>query len=285
MNRRNNSVLVVMVSVLATLVVVMSIAIILIYTGVISRRSSKQIQNESTVVSTSVKSDATIYDEETELSDDIPTMMYVANVKMSIYFRGEPTEDADNIITTIPVGTPVLWLENTNTVFSEISYNGIIGYVKRDYLSLENPYHDESSGDNTAIYKYMYVANVKNSIYLRSTASEDADNIITTIPVGTRIGYIENTNNVFSKIYYNGVCGYAKTAYLADYYDSGYTYLTVCNVKNSIYLRSEPKENKNNIICEIPVGSTVRYLSSATGGFYKISYNGYVGYSKSAYLR
>jgi hypothetical protein len=216
---------------------------------------------------------------------DHPTTMYVANVENSIYLRSAPVEEDGNIITTIPVGTQVVWLENTNTVFSKVSYSTMTGYVKRDYLSARDPKQNIVPAGNNVVSRYVYVTNVKNSIYLRSTAAERPDNVITTIPVGTQVGYIESVNNVFSKIKYNGVIGYAKTIYLADYYDSGYEYLVVCNVKNSIYLRSEPRENSNNIICEIPLGDIVCYLGNAGNGFYKISYNGYVGYSKSAYLR
>ena len=61
--------------------------------------------------------------------------------------------------------------------------------------------------------------------------------------------------------------------------------MTVCNVKHSIYLRSAPVEDKNNIICEIPVNSTVKYLDSGNGTFYRISWSGHTGYAKSEYLR
>ena len=128
--------------------------------------------------------------------------MYVANVKNSIYLRSEPGENESNIIAEIPVGTQILWLENTNTVFSKISYNGMSGYVKRDYLSINEPQLNAANSGNTSIYKYMYVANVENSIYLRSSADGEANNIITTIPVGTRVGFIEHTNSIFSKINY-----------------------------------------------------------------------------------
>ena len=61
--------------------------------------------------------------------------------------------------------------------------------------------------------------------------------------------------------------------------------MTVCNVKTSIYLRNAPVENSGNIICEIPVGSTVEFLENTNGTFYKIRWNGKVGYSKAEYLR
>lgn len=217
--------------------------------------------------------------------------MYVANVKHSIYFRSAPVEDKSNIICEIPLGTAISFIENTDNVFAKISYNNQEGYVKREYLSASVPQATAPSANsgNTNIAYYMYVANVKNSIYLRSEPVENQSNIICTIPLGTKVGYIEYTNSAFSKIAYNGQYGYAKTEYLsrnspnssASVSDS----MTVCNVKHSIYLRSEPVENSGNIICEIPVGSQVTYISSGTGVFYKIRWNGYVGYAKSEYLR
>ncbi len=229
-------------------------------------------------------------EKDAENSDMQITTMYVANVENSIYLRSEPEENSSNIITTIPLGAQVVWISDETPVFSKVSYGGNTGYVKRDYLSSTPPNTSAPQPytaytNNTVIYKYMYVANVKNSIYLRKSAEENPNNIITTIPLGTRIGFIEYATQDFSKINYNGTIGYAKTMYLADYYDSGYDYMTVCNVKNSIYLRSEPYEDPSNIICEIPVNSAVRFISNAGGGFYKISWGGYVGYSKSAYLR
>ena len=222
------------------------------------------------------------------------TTMYVANVKYSIYFRNAPIEDKSNIICEIPLGTPVTFIENADNVFAKISYNNQEGYVKREYLSVSVPQASASpvpsaNSGNTAIAYYMYVANVKNSIYLRSEPSENQNNIICEIPLGTKVGFIEYANKSFSKISYNGKYGYAKTEYLSRASSSSTNTssntMTVCNVKNSIYLRSTPEETPNNIICEIPVGSNVTFINNGNIEFYKISWNGYTGYSKSEYLR
>lgn len=297
MNRNNNTALVATVAVISTIALVMVVITVLVLTNVIplgASRTSTEVKQESSSQAETEKptdvnkqSSSSGVDEAEILVEnhEEPTTMYVANVKNSVYLRSEPIENESNIITTIPVGAQVVLLENTSTVFSKVSYSGKTGYMKRDYLSATAPKKETVSSGNTTVYKYMYVANVKNSIYLRSSAAENSSNIITTIPVGTQIGYIERANNVFSKINYNGTIGYVKSSYLADYYTQSYTYLTVCNVKNSIYLRSTPQENPSNIITTIPVGSTVRYLGNGGNGFYKISYGGYTGYSKSAYLR
>lgn len=143
---------------------------------------------------------------------------------------------------------------------------------------------------NTVISSYMYVANVKYSIYFRSEPFENDSNIICEIPLGTMIGYIEPTDSVFSKINYNGSIGYVKTQYLsynAPSQKKTYSYgrsMTVVNVKHSIYLRSTPYETSGNIIMEIPVGATVTYISTPNSTFHEISYAGTTGYSKQEYL-
>ena len=145
---------------------------------------------------------------------------------------------------------------------------------------------------NTTVVSYMYVANVKYSIYLRSLPEENDSNIITEIPLGTQVGFIENADSVFAKINYNGRIGYSKREYLSSVSpNAGYSgrawsdTMTVTNVKYAIYLRSTPSEASDaNIIMEIPVGSKVTYLDTPNNTFYKISYGGTVGYSKQIYL-
>ncbi len=139
---------------------------------------------------------------------------------------------------------------------------------------------------NTTVVGYRYVSNVPQSVYLRKSPNESAGHY-TTIPLGTMVGFIEHVNN-FSKVSYNGTIGYVLSKYLSTAPPS-VSYepevLTVCNVPYSIYLRSAPQENSNNIICEIPIGTRVQYLATAGNGFVKISYNGKIGYAKGQYLQ
>lgn len=57
--------------------------------------------------------------------------------KKDLEFRKNPFEDEDNIIEKIPEDTKVEVIKNINVdgkKWSKISYNGNIGYVKRNYL-------------------------------------------------------------------------------------------------------------------------------------------------------
>lgn len=294
----SNTAVIIIIAILSALLITVVVIGALYFTGRISIGGKTNTNTKTTQEETKT---------ETAVEQPMkaePVTMYVANVKNSIYFRTAPEENQSNIICEIPLGTAVGFIENSNTVFAKISYNGQEGYVKREYLSNSAPAPaaepttatSSAYSGNTTVSSTVYVANVKNSIYLRSEPSEASDaNIICTIPLGTGIGFVENTNNTFAKVSYNGKLGYAKREYLsfsapyqgssASNQRSSASYMTVCNVKTSIYLRSAPKESSDNIICEIPVGSVVEYLGSGTGEFYKIRWNGKVGYSKSEYLR
>ncbi len=150
----------------------------------------------------------------------------------------------------------------------------------------------------------LYVTNVNNSIYLRQTP-DDNGTILTTIPLGSAVEMINNENNGFTRIKYNNIEGYSKTEYLTadptaanqvpanqapsnpQYPSSSLTAIVdtmyVTNVKNSIYLREGGSDNAG-IITTIPLGASVGYIADLGNGFYKVSYNGQMGYSKAQYL-
>ncbi len=267
----SNVAIVVLLSVLCALILAAIVFCALYFGGVLTRPDTPANPNVEVASET--------------VGNELPVIMYVANVKNSIYFRSTPEEIPSNIICEIPLNTPVIFISNEDAVFAKISYNNSEGYVKRSYLS--TVIQNTGVQDNTVKYD-MYVTNVDYAIYLRSSASEASDgNIICEIPLGTKVGYIETADSVFYKINYNGTIGYSKAVYLTPYKPSNQTrYMTVCNVKNSIYIRSTPSEaNSNNILGEIPLGSVVRYISTPNSTFHYISWNGMYGYAKQIYLR
>ncbi len=292
----NNTGLIAAISVLSAVVIIGLVVLVLMFTGVLTIGKDDK-GSEPTVFPPVAATPAPTQREVPHVAPQQPTVtpkpenvtvarnVYVANVDYSIYFRSEPAENDANIICEIPLGTMVGFIENTDSVFAKIKYNGQVGYAKRQYLSDQKPEEDKISD-------YMYVANVDYSIYFRSEPAENSSNIICEIPLGTMVGFVENTDSVFAKIIYNGRVGYVKREYLSyskpsssrSSSSSGST-MTVVNVEYAIYLRSSPSESSDsNIIMEIPVGATVSYLGTPDNTFYKISYAGTVGYAKQIYL-
>lgn len=279
-----NTVLIICVSVLSVMLIVILVIGILFFSGVISVSSGEPESVQTGYMAGEANTAAEHGEVQNIENTTVSGYRYVSNVRDSIYLRSEPVESSDaNIICTIPLGTQVGFIEISNDVFSKINYNGTIGYSKTQYLSTEY------TASNTTVVGYRYVVNVENSIYIRSTPSEaNNSNILGTIPLGTQVGFIEQTNSTFSKIAYNGMVGYAKNIYLSSSYSNSYSYgttMTVCNVKTSIYLRNAPREESGNIICEIPVNSAVTLVERTNNVFYKIRWNGKTGYAKAEYLR
>lgn len=208
---------------------------------------------------------------------------YVVNCKESITLRPQPDVSSGELC-QIPYGSAVSYIESAQNGFYKIVYNGATGYGLAAYLSTDKPadsYYSSSSQPSTIMYPTYYVVNCKQSITLRTSPSTSASEICQ-IPLGSAVSYIETAQNGFYKIIYNGSTGYGLASYLSIYkssgnvtsgYSSTYPTYYVVNCKQSITLRTNPSTSASEI-CQIPLGSAVSYISTASNGFYYISYNG-----------
>ena len=144
-------------------------------------------------------------------------------------------------------------------------------------------------------YVTYYVVNCKQSITLRPKPDVNSGEI-TQIPLGSAVSYVGTAKNGFYQVIYNGNTGYALASYLSATKPSETTTTTsgqidtadyetyyVVNCNESITLRPQPDVNSGEI-CQIPLGAAVSFISTASNGFYYISYNGNTGYSLASYL-
>ena len=72
-------------------------------------------------------------------------------------------------------------------------------------------------------------------------------------------------------------------AALAQTNVANYETYYVVNCNESITLRPQPDVNSGEI-CQVPLGSAVSYVGTASNGFYEIYYMGQHGYSLADYL-
>lgn len=134
-------------------------------------------------------------------------------------------------------------------------------------------------------YETYYVVNCKESITLRKSASTSAGEYCQ-IPLGASVSFVEQAENGFYKVIYNGTTGYALASYLAPEADGGSeagSRMVVVNCKESITLRKTPS-TRGEEFCQIPLGAEVEYLGTAENGFYTVKYNGFTGYALASYL-
>ena len=174
--------------------------------------------------------------------------------------------------------------ETDSSMVGEYSYYGRVGDTKK-YAEA-----GEAQQENIG-YKTMYVINCNESITLRTSPSTKAEEILQ-IPLGAAVSYIEPSIDGFYKVSYMGNIGYALASYLSEtppadgeneMSDLDYAVLRVVNCNESITLRTSPSTSSAEI-CQMPLGSTVYYIESASNGFYKVSYMGNIGYALASYL-
>ena len=135
---------------------------------------------------------------------------------------------------------------------------------------------------SAADYPIYYVVNCNESITLRTSPSTSASEICQ-IPLGAAVSYVEGAGNGFYKVVYNGNTGYALASYLSsDTGGSGF-YARVVHCNESITLRTSPSTSASEI-CQIPLNSIVYAYEWAGNGFYRVEFNGQVGYALADYL-
>lgn len=116
------------------------------------------------------------------------------------------------------------------------------------------------------------------NLNLRKSASTSST-ILLTIPSGKTVTYL-GTSGSWYKISYNGTVGYVSSQYLKTYKPTTVkTYTTTSNLN----LRKSASTS-SSILTTIPNGKEIIYLSTY-GSWYKVSYNGIIGYVSSDYVK
>lgn len=136
-----------------------------------------------------------------------------------------------------------------------------------------------AAADNAIVATY-FVVNCNESITLRENPSVQARELAQ-IPLGQAVGFIEETNDNFSKVNYDGLVGYVISYYISP--QSPFRDATVVNCRESITLR-ETASTAANELAQIPLGARVKYLGVQTNSFYKVQYRGVVGYVLKTYI-
>ena len=189
----------------------------------------------------------------------------------------------------IPLGAGVSYIQTEANGFYKITYQGLTGYAFAENLSATAPQVVEK-------YVTYYVVNCNEYITLRTQPDVSAD-AVCRVPLGSSVSYISTADNGYYKVNYNGETGYALASYLSQDPKahskpqentgslSGGIYATcyVVNCRQSITLRTSPNTSAGEY-CQIPLGAAVSYISASSNGFYKVIYNGQVGYALASYL-
>lgn len=190
-----------------------------------------------------------------------------------------------SVISILKKGTSV-YVSSVYNGWAQIYYNNTVGFIPSNYIQ--------------AVSKTEVTT---SSVNLRSTASWSG-NIIQVIKPGETV-HTEGTSGEFSKVLYNGKVGYIPTAYIKS---STSTNNTNTNTGSSNTSRVDIEViNRTGKVVNLATGDTLNVRSGTSSstsllgklsagstvtitgkdkitGWYRINYNGQVGYVSSYYI-
>ena len=193
-----------------------------------------------------------------------------------------------SILGSIQSGTKIIITGKTNN-FYKITHNGKTGYINAQYVKITaKPIVVVKPP--VVVYASQYGVTTTSNLSVRSGAGTNYS-ILGSIQSGTKIIMTGKTNN-FYKITYNGKTGYISAQYVkitakpivvikppVVVYASQYGVTTTSNLS----VRSGAGTNYS-IFGSIQSGTKV-IITGKTNNFYKITYNGKIGFVSAQYVK
>lgn len=192
-----------------------------------------------------------------------------------------------NIIGELSSGTNVQIISQCNSNWYKVQYNGTTGYVYAPCISIVSGNLSSSSS------KTGTVINLSGDIQLNFRLGPSTnDTVIGGLSEGTTFTVLSESNGWY-KINYDGTIGYVYGYYVSVGNNSSSLSNSSSNTSKSgvvsnlnsgvdLNFRSGPNTDYS-IIGELPEGTSVTILSE-NNGWYKINYDGTVGYVYSDYI-
>ena len=219
----------------------------------------------------------------------------VVNIATSLNVRNGAST-SNSVIGYLTNGTKVTITGESGNWYA-ISYNGTAGYVSKDYVSKgTQPANNANAQVQATTSTQATVVNVSTNLRVRSGASSSST-VIGYLTNGTKVTITGESGNWYA-ISYNGKTGYVSKDYVSKGSSSGSSTGTaqaastssqastnktgVVNVSSSLRLRSGASLN-GQVIGYLSSGASVT-ITGTSGDFYKVSYNGMVGYASSQYI-
>jgi len=170
------------------------------------------------------------------------------------------------VLDVMPDGATVTLLGPTSNGFSQVTFQGAIGWAYSLYLSTGS-----SSGPTTTV--------ADGPLNLRAGASASYD-VLDVMPEGATVTLLGSQSNGYTRVSYQGTTGWAASEYLAGGSSSGNTATVIDGALN---LR-QGASTGYDVILVMPDGAAVTLLGSESNGYSRVSYQGTIGWAYSAYL-
>ena len=185
-----------------------------------------------------------------------------------------------------------------------IVYNGSIGYISTDYVTLSD--YSESGGSTTpgtggddALYRaQVTLSTASSTLKLRESGSSSAD-VLTYMPHGTIVEVLSDSGSWYQVRTLGGTVGYCSAQYLTRLDDEITTTTTPTETSgqsdpdavvatgevtgSSVNVRSGPSTSAS-VLGSLKKGDGVEIISQ-NGDFYRIVYDGGAAYISASYVR
>lgn len=184
------------------------------------------------------------------------------------------------ILLTIKKDTVIEIIEKKGE-WAKVKYNSTVGYVSCKYIkTVQENDKPTDSNNNLTIMKCN-----ANKLNVRSGPST-ADNLIGTFEKGDNVEVIENLNNGWSKIKFEGKVAYVSTQYLSKKVSTNPPTsdknMMKC-VANTLNIRSGPGTTYS-IVGKLRSGDKVRVVKNLNNGWTEIEFRNSKAYVSSKYL-
>jgi uncharacterized protein YgiM (DUF1202 family) len=186
----------------------------------------------------------------------------------SLYLRSEPNGEA-SVLTSLPNGVTFQITSDETEGWYGAIFNGQSGYVSADYVEFSDSI---STG---------YIQVTASSLSLRAGAGT-AFAKLTSIPEGTVLT-VSGSYGSWYQVTFGNYTGYVSGAYVSATTAEGYQhYPDFAQITaTSLTLRKSPSTDAESL-ATIATGVVVA-VSDKTAGWYKVSYDGKVGYIDASY--
>lgn len=209
---------------------------------------------------------------------------------------------ADGVLLVMPPGTGVTLTGQSANGFSSVTYNGVAGWAFAAYLTTSGaaPIPSPAPGASPtppAGTGPTGSATATTDVNLRSGPDVTAP-VLFLVPGGSTVTVIGSISNGYSAASYQGIAGWVATEYLTEVVapapepnpptapgpvktpeaGTGTAYTTT-----ELNLRDGPSANQP-VLAVMPAGAAVSLTGVTEAGFYRVIYNGQVGWAAVDYL-
>ncbi|MCC8128374.1 MAG: SH3 domain-containing protein [Clostridiales bacterium] len=156
--------------------------------------------------------------------DDDSSSTTTAYTTTGVNMRSEPN---GTVIATLGSGQAVTLTGVTSGNWTQITVNGLTGYVYSSYLSssadssTDNSSTDSSSSDNSSSDDNVSITTTNDTVYattgvyVRDYPSASTGKVVTTLTKGQSVTRLGTTSSGWSKVTVGGVTGYVYSSYLS----------------------------------------------------------------------